>query len=216
MHGAADAEDFGVAGDFVGEVAGVVDDRPQLPRQVVDVGGRFVEVLIELRVVHQLAQRAFAAVELLAELLHLTQQFVEAVDAFIGAVDEPLAALAERLGEAFEVLEVLLARADVLWIKAKASSACLRVVGNSAMLCRSRALVSGSPMIESKLPIVFCSVSSERSVLVINRSNCEVSLGSSLWMSAASDLTSSLVLVNDSAARAIWGASLSSVCSGLS
>jgi hypothetical protein len=58
---------LGVAGDLVGEHPHVVDDRPQFLGEAVDVGRRLSEVVVDLRVADELAERALRLVESLGE-----------------------------------------------------------------------------------------------------------------------------------------------------
>ncbi len=106
LNGAADAEQFWMPGDAVGEDANVGDDRLELLRHALDVAGRGTQAVIQLRVVHQLAQRALAAVELAAEVGQHAQQLVEPGDGPVDAGDDLVAAFAQRSGQAFEVAQI--------------------------------------------------------------------------------------------------------------
>ena len=97
---------------------------------------RAVEVLIELGIAHQLPERAFAAVELAAEVGHFAEQFVEPRDGLIDAIDDLFAPFAQGPGEALEVRHVAIDRFDRRSDGGDRRCGCLRATaGSSEIAC---------------------------------------------------------------------------------
>ena len=99
-------------GDLVGEHPDVIDDRPQFPCQAVDVAGCLGEIVVDLRVADQFAERALRFIERLGEHRCLLEGLVEAADRDVDLRHHPLAPLTEWLGEPLEVAEVAVGGVD--------------------------------------------------------------------------------------------------------
>ena len=96
----------GMAQDLVRKLAGVADDRLQLPRQRLDIGHRGIDPLVQLGIVDQLAERTIRIVDRGAEGLQLGHDAIELLHRPIDGVDEFRPALAEGPGQPFHVLQI--------------------------------------------------------------------------------------------------------------
>ena len=77
-----------IAGDLVAEDADVVENRPELARDLLGIGQRVVEPPIEGIVVQDAAERPLAAVKAVGERDELFQQFIHARNAAVEVIDD--------------------------------------------------------------------------------------------------------------------------------
>jgi hypothetical protein len=97
IESATDAQLFRMASDLVGKDPNVINDRPQILRQPVDVACRLGQIVVDLGVTNQLAECALRLVEGLGESGCLGKDGIKPADRSVDSLHHRFTPLTQGL-----------------------------------------------------------------------------------------------------------------------